>query len=140
MPTPIDGLGATAAIASLIRRAMAERAQSRQRSSSSSSASKNGKTQGSKGRARQTPLADVIAARVEELDPDAPDFRARMLRLVIEAALLQQFGHALINAPKFQGMVDQIVHDLQAAPQLQPDLAAVLEGLAGGGQGNAFTA
>jgi hypothetical protein len=136
MPSPIDGLGATAAIASLIRRAMAERAQSRQRSASTASKSKATRGQ---GKSPQTPLADVIAARVEELDPDAPDFRARMLRLVIEAALLQQFGHALINAPKFQGMVDQILHDLQAAPQLRPDVAAVLDGLAGTSQGNPFT-
>jgi hypothetical protein len=138
MPSPIDGLGATAAIASLIQRAMAERAHSRLRSSSSGQKGKVAVRSGS-GKSRQTPLADVIAARVEELDPDAPDFRARMLRLVIEAALLQQFGHALINAPKFQGMVDQILHDLQAAPQLRPDVAAVLDNLAGTSQGNPFT-
>lgn len=128
MPNPIDGLGATGAIASLIQRAMADRAQSRQRSGSSSKARS---VKGGRDKRQQTPLTDVIAARVEELDPDAPDFRSRMLRLVIEAALLQQFGHSLINAPKFQGMVDQILNDLQAAPQLRPDVAAVLDGLAG---------
>jgi hypothetical protein len=138
MPTPIDGLPATGAIASLIQRAMAERAQSRQRSATGST-SKAGSAKRGGAKSRQTPLADVIAARVEELDPDAPDFRARMLRLVIEAALLQQFGHALINAPKFQGMVDQILHDLQAAPQLRPDVSAVLDGLAGGSGTNPFT-
>lgn len=138
MPKPIDGLGATGAIASLIQRAMADRAKSRQRASGSAS-SKAKSLKGPGGdKQQQTPLTDVIAARVEELDPDASDFRARMLRLVIEAALLQQFGHALINAPKFQGMVDQILNDLQAAPQLHPDVAAVLDGLAGSNN-NALT-
>lgn len=138
MPNPIDGLGATGAIASLIQRAMADRAKSRQRASGSAS-SKAKSVKGGGDKRQQTPLTDVIAARVEELDPDAPDFRSRMLRLVIEAALLQQFGHALINAPKFQGMVDQILNDLQAAPQLRPDVAAVLDGLAGSNSNNALT-
>ncbi|MES2089658.1 MAG: hypothetical protein V4532_06745 [Pseudomonadota bacterium] len=128
MPNPVDGPAATGAIASLIRLAVSERVQSRQRSDNNQKA-KRARTGG-----QQVPLAlaDVIAARAEELDPDAPEFRSRMLRLVVEAALLHEFGHALINAPKFQGMVDQILNDLEAAPQLQPDVSAVLDSLSTG--------
>lgn len=128
MPTPVDGPAATDAIASLIRRVVSERVRSRQHSGNSQKAkrTRTGVQQG------PLALADVIAARAEELDPDAPKFRSHMLRLVIEAALLHEFGHALINAPKFQGMVDQILDDLETAPQLQPDVSAVLESLSTG--------
>jgi len=74
-------------------------------------------------------LQDLITARAEELNPDAPDFRSRALRLVVEASLLQAFGQQLINAPRFQSMVDAVWRDMESSPQLQADICAALDRL-----------
>ena len=130
MPTgPVDRTISTGAIAALLRQTVSGRAQPGKGSTKP--------TQGT-GTARQTPtgehapLASLILQRARELQPDAPDFQARMLRLIVEAALLNEFGHALINAPKFQGMVDQVLSELQTSPQLQRDISAVVNGLGHG--------
>lgn len=134
MPAPVDGTQAASAIAALVRQALGAKllqrtTQTRDSKKTSARSVPSGSPRPSTAHA---PLPDLIATRVEELNPDAPDFRSRVLRLVVEASLLQAFGHHLINAPRFQGMVDSVWRDLESAPQLQQDIRAVMESLARG--------
>lgn len=134
MPSPVNSASPASAIAALLRQAMAGQAQpSRSRAGSASSSSKaerGGKSaKGASGAKFNPPLADLVAARAEGLNPDASDYRSRLLRLVIEVSLLHEFGHNLLNAPKFQSMVDQVLHELESSPQLKQDVDTVLSGL-----------
>lgn len=115
---PISAANASRAIASLIGRAV--------------KAQKNPAKPSSKKSSSTNHLADVIASRAEELDPDAGDYRSKLLRLVIEASLLQEFGNNLMNAPKFQNMVDQVLHELESSPQLKNDINAMVNMLTTG--------
>ncbi len=134
MPSPISNTAAITALVSQIRLALASKAGSRA----------GGKVQGAQRRdpARgthkahrptshqpATALPALITARIEALDPDAADFRSQLLHLVVETALLQEFGNQLINAPGFQGMVDQVAFEMNAAPELQGDVDALVRGL-----------
>lgn len=131
MPGPVNSASPASAIAALLRQAMAGQIQTpRNRPGTSSSKAERGNKpgKGPAGARANLPLADLIAARAEGLNPDASDYRSRLLRLVIEASLLHEFGSQLLNAPKFQSMVDQVLHELESAPQLQGDLDAALKG------------
>jgi hypothetical protein len=117
---PVSSAAATGAIASLIGQAVKARSlPAGQQTRPIAHGAKRGK--------KESTLEGVISTRAEELDPDAPDYRIRLLRLVIEASLLQSFGNALIHAPKFQYMVDQVLHDMASAPQLQRDISAMID-------------
>ena len=129
MPGPVNSTSAASAIAALVRHAVAGQVQAKRRASSSGKASKAGKGTDAQANA---PLAELITARADELNPDADDYRSRLLRLVVEASLLHEFGRNLLNAPKFQYMVDQVLHELESAPQLKRDVNTVLDGLAKG--------
>lgn len=132
MPGPVNSASPASAIAALLRQAMASQAQpARNRPGSSSSKAERGSKpgKGAAGARFNAPLAELVAARAEGLNPDASDYRSRLLRLVIEASLLHEFGSHLLNAPKFQSMVDQVLHELESAPQLQQDVDTVLNGL-----------
>lgn len=130
MPTPVDASAAAGAIAALVRQALSGKAEAGLR---------RGKVKDALPKARShspsTDLPGMIAARVAELDPDAGDFRSRVLRLLIEAALLQEFGSSVMNAPRFQGLVDLVWREIEKAPQLQADIDAVLGSLMGRRQG-----
>lgn len=129
MPGPVNSTTAASAIAALVRHAVSGQVSSSKRASTSDKARK---TTGKGGEPGNTPLAELIAKRAEELDPDARDYRSRLLRLVIEASLLHELGSNLLNAPKFQYMVDQVLHELESSPQLKRDVSTVLDGLAKG--------
>lgn len=129
MPSAVGGSAAATALAvsSLIRRVFADRLQG---------VKKGGKHAADKKAAAATSsanpdvsMADIVLRRLRELEPDAADFRPRLLRLVVEVALLQEFGQSLINTPKFQAMVDQVVSDLQTLPDLEQDIELVLNQL-----------
>lgn len=129
MTSPVDGPAAISAIAALIAQALGgakpNAAQERRRRGVSKPPPL---MPAGTVRTRAT-LQDLITARAEELNPDAPDFRSRALRLVVEASLLQAFGQQLINAPRFQGMVDAVWRDMESSPQLQADIRAALDRL-----------
>lgn len=140
MTAPVNRASAASAIAALLRQAVGAHAQPSMRRAGGTSASsgkaaapgRGGNSKiggGDKRHGDAKSLGDLIAARAEGLAPDASDYRSRLLRLVIEASLLHQFGSNLMNAPKFQSMVDQILHELESAPQLKRDVDAVLNGL-----------
>lgn len=137
MPSPVNRAAASSAIAALVRQAVAAHSQQRPADKAAGQAesaakraskpeSKKTKAAEADGSLQQSPLSKLIAARAQSLDPDAHDYRSRLLRLVIEASLLHEFGSHLLNAPKFQTMVDQVLHDLESAPQLKDDVSTVL--------------
>lgn len=72
-------------------------------------------------------LGTLVASRARALDRDAPDFKRRLLRLVVEASLLHEFGSHLLNAPKFQGIVEHVMHELESAPQMQDQVQRALQ-------------
>ncbi len=138
MPNPVNGASPASAIAALLRQAMAGQAQPmRQRGGAAAASGKAGRANGkgasaaSGRRPNQAPLSELIVARARSLNPDADEYRSRLLRLVIEASLLHEFGSGLVNAPKFQAMVDQVLHELESAPQLKHDVDVTLKGLVG---------
>lgn len=132
MTGPVNSASAASAIAALLRRAVSAQLQSAKRTESSEKLRKAaGRTSADKQHGN-SPLAEVIAKRAEELDPDASDYRSRLLRLVVEAALLHELGSNLLNAPKFQSMVDQILYELENAPQMKRDVDMVLDRLSRG--------
>lgn len=128
MTGPVDRTGAAASIAALIRQAVSE-SQSRRQSGRATQSRDTAKAKG--GASAHKPIESIIARRAQELSPDAPDFESRMLRLVVEASLLHEFGQHLINAPKFQSMVDQVLHEIETSPQLHGDIATVIGDLTG---------
>lgn len=137
MPAPIQGAASAAAIASLIKQAMGSQGPGRTRGANEKA---KGKASGSAGSgnsgasahtAAQQELGSFIASRVRGLNPDAKDHRHRLMRVVVEATLLHEFGSSLMAAPKFQAMVDQVLHDMEHSPLLQADMQAVLDELTG---------
>jgi len=134
MPNPIQGAVSAAAIASLIQQAMGSQGASRTRGPADKA---KGKAAGSSGGAVGTKpaagqaLGHYMASRVRELDPDAADHRHRLMRVVVEATLLHEFGSGLMTAPKFQAMVDQVLYDMEHSPLLQADMQAVFDELTG---------
>ena len=132
MPGPVDRTGAAASIAALIRQAVSERIQSRRQSGKTTQA-RSSAIKAKSGTSGHKAIESIIARRAQELSPDAPDFESRMLRLVVEASLLHEFGQNLIYAPKFQSMVDQVLHEIETSPRLRGDVASVIDDLSGHG-------
>lgn len=136
MPSAIQGPAAATAIAiaSLIKQAMGKQGASRLSSTGTRTRGNAATDRGSEP-LRDVPLgtpqelAHFIASHVREIDPDAPDHRHRLMRVVVEATLLHEFGSGLQTAPKFQAMVDQVLHDMERSPLLQADMNAVLDDL-----------
>lgn len=136
MPAPIQGAASAAAIASLIQQAMGSQGPARNRGPADKA--KGNKASGSSDgsgasahTAAQQQLGSFIASRVRELNPDAKDHRHRLMRVVVEATLLHEFGSSLMTAPKFQAMVDQVLHEMEHSALLQADMQAVLDELTG---------
>lgn len=113
----------------MIRQALADRVQQRPGTRTQQRGSKAPVgLPGAQG-AQSAPLHEVVARRVHALDPQSPDFQSRVLRVVVEVALLQEFGNGLMHAPRFQAMVDEIWRELEAAPALRADISAALSAL-----------
>lgn len=134
MPNPIQGAASAAAIASLIKQAMGSQGPARNRGAADKAKGKpssgSGESAGAQLAAQQA-LGRFISSRVRELNPDATDHRHRLLRVVVEATLLHEFGSGLMTAPKFQAMVDQVLHEMEHSPLLQADMQAVFDELTG---------
>lgn len=121
MTKPVDSTGSAAAIAAMVRRAVTQK---------DKPASKAGQTNKSAHQAKQASrpaLLSTIAIKAKALDPHAPGYQHRVLRLVVESALLHELGAHLVNAPRFQTMVDDILHDLESSPDLKDDVAQVVQ-------------
>lgn len=126
MTDPVNRAGGSSAIASLIRQALATR-----HTSQAGSVQRHDEATRQGGRTKQkAPLSTLIAQRIGGLDPDAPNYQTSLLRVVVETSLLHEFGQELINAPKFQSMVDQVLLELESAPQLKDEIHETLSELA----------
>ncbi len=138
MTNPVNNTAAAASIAALVRQALANETLQGKRKGAVVGAPRGRTASGAQldRSGAQTPgkesLPDLIAARASGLDPNARDHRARLLRLVVEATLLHEFGSQLLNAPKFQSLVDQVMHTMDASELLQHDLDVVLSSLTKG--------
>lgn len=125
----IDPTRAATSIAALIRRALAQSGQAQ--------ASMLGRAavpaKAGKPRQRQpgkTPdLAESITQRVAALDPADPGYAHRVLRVLVESALLHEFGDSLLNAPQFQGIVELVVGQMESSPAMAQDVATVISHL-----------
>lgn len=135
MPSPISNTAAITALVSQIRLTLSSKVAGRP-SHAAQGAQRRELVR--RGRDDNRPAASsqpasalpaLVTARIESLDPDAADFRAQLLRLVVETALLQEFGNQLINAPGFQGMVDQVAFEMNAAPELEADMNILIQSL-----------
>lgn len=132
MPSPIQGAAASAAIVSLIKQAMGAQSSARARGVGGRAKGRAAGTSNAGPHAdAQHELGNFIASRVRELNPDAPDHKHRLMRVVVEATLLHEFGSSLMTAPKFQAMVDQVLHDMAHSPLMRADMQAVYDELAG---------
>lgn len=66
-----------------------------------------------------------VRRRVERIDRDAPDRRARVLRALLESCVARTFGSAAPSDPGFRHVIDQ-AHD---AMQSNPELSAAVDRL-----------
>jgi parvulin-like peptidyl-prolyl isomerase len=127
MASSIDGVGGLAHIASLIRSAVQQRAPHRAARLGSAE-----KSRGVSGRA----LRDVLEQRIREIDGDEARRKKLLTRMLIEAVLLEQFGHELGGEVEFQAVVDDVLTVLVSNAMLMADMenvsAALLQATHGG--------
>lgn len=139
---PIDPTANIPALAAIIRQALQQSGQARGGVASAAGARAQVKGRstspkrgaGTTGKPRD--LAETIGTRVAALQPDDPHYQKRVLRLIVEAALLDELGQGLINAPKFQGIVELVVGELEASTLMSQDIAAVMKQLTDGAVGS----
>jgi hypothetical protein len=60
-----------------------------------------------------------LAARLQAIDPDAPDRKARTLHVLVEYALLDALGERLRNDARFPTLVSQVTETMLSEPQLE---------------------
>lgn len=141
---PIDPTTQIPALAAIIRQALQQSGQARGGVGSAQQGArpqvKGRSTSPKRGAAtsgKPRDLAETIGMRVAALQPDDPQYQRRVLRVIVEAALLDELGEGLINAPKFQGIVELVVGELEASSLMSRDIAAVMSQLS---EGRASTA
>ncbi|HYD79860.1 MAG TPA: hypothetical protein VEC06_08625 [Paucimonas sp.] len=89
-----------------------------------------------KERARQSPpsaarsgenaLSELIARRVQEVDPGDPQRGRRTFRIFLESILLNELGESLINDPSFYIMIDEIQRCMEAEPRASSSIDAAV--------------
>jgi hypothetical protein len=78
--------------------------------------------------------ARYFLGRLQGLQATSPDVAARqrtLLRMLVEATLIEEFGQAVVNEAAFQSVIDGVTQALQDDEACQEDLrliAAVLGG------------
>lgn len=122
MTRPIDQTGLPAAIAALVR----NKAEQKDRASSAKGRDAAARSSANPQRSHRPSLQQVIGVKAKHLDPDQPDFRSKLMRVVVESALLQELGEGLITSPKFQAMVDDVLHAMLSSPSLQDDISDIV--------------
>lgn len=76
-------------------------------------------------------MGDLIAKRVEALDPDDPGRGRKAFRILLESLLLAELGERLINDPGFYDLVDQVQLAMEGDPQLADAITQAADGLLG---------
>jgi len=64
-------------------------------------------------------LEELIARRVENIDPDDSEKGRKAFRIFLELTLLHEFGEDLINDPAFYQLVDKVQESMEQQPGLQ---------------------
>lgn len=113
------------AIAAMVRQALAGKVERRRATSRGGGAVVHGTRQppaASPSSGLAADLSQVVTNRIQELKPDASDYAIKVIRLLVEAAMGQACGAEMINATRFQGLVDRVPREILAAPQLRADI------------------
>lgn len=120
---PIDSTRSIAEVVALIRQAVANSGAIKVQFSGKAPAAKAAY----KSQARKPQhLAKTIAQRVAALDSNDAGYPRRVLRILVESALLDEFGEKLINAPHFQNIVELVVTQMESSPLMTQDIATVV--------------
>jgi len=71
-----------------------------------------------------------VRQRIMEIAPDDPQRRRRALRILVEMALLNEFGERLEADPAFHSMIEQVVTTMDDDASLRAGVDLVLKDLA----------
>lgn len=74
-------------------------------------------------------LRSTLAGRIKVLSAGQPTQRSAVVRLLVESLLTRELGKGLVNDPRFQGVVDDVVAALEDSPVLGTDLDRIVEHL-----------
>lgn len=69
---------------------------------------------------------ELLARRVSRIDRQAPDARRALVRALVEAALLHEWGESLMAAPQFADLVESVASTLLGSPQWAADIDLLL--------------
>jgi hypothetical protein len=71
-----------------------------------------------------------VRQRIMEIAADDPQRRRRALRILVETALLSEFGERLDTDPAFHSMIEQVVTTMEDDASLRDGMDLVLKDLA----------
>lgn len=80
-------------------------------------------------RKRRTPFSQRLAAAVAGIAADDPQRERQLLRVFLEAALIDEWGDSLLLDPEFPQLVDRVQTELQDDRELRELAAAVCKRL-----------
>jgi hypothetical protein len=83
-------------------------------------------------RKRRTLFSDRLARGVAGIGADDPQREPQLLRVFLEAALIDEWGESLLLDPAFPQWVDRVQTELQDHPELRELAAAVCKVLGSG--------
>jgi hypothetical protein len=66
-----------------------------------------------------TPLDQLIAGRIRQIERDAPNRGKKAFRVFLEVVLLEQLGEHLMHDPGFYHILDDVQNALSAHPATQ---------------------
>lgn len=75
------------------------------------------------------PIQEAFAARISGIERRSPRGREAITRVLVEVALLAEFGEGLLNDPAFGVMLDEISAGLREDAQIRDELDALIEEL-----------
>lgn len=64
-------------------------------------------------------LRQLVAQRVRALSPDDPQRQRKAFRIFLESVLLEEFGRDRLGDPGFDRLIDQVLQQMEADPELQ---------------------
>ena len=81
----------------------------------------------SQRRSKRGPSVDeLLARRIARIDRQAPDARRALVRALVEAALLHEWGESLMAAQQFDDLVESVASTLLGSPQWAADIDRLL--------------
>jgi hypothetical protein len=83
-------------------------------------------------RKQRTVFSDRLARGVAGIGADDPQREPQLLRVFVEAALIDEWGESLLLDPAFPQWVDRVQAELQDHPELRELAAAVCKVLGSG--------